>query len=104
MGTRTTPPSPGFHRKRLDTMLQDLEILVGTGIRHITHYELNVAGGSDFALNRYHELPTVAQNLVLYHASRRFLEGQGFNQLSDRIARLDLRQSPQRQRLLRGSR
>jgi oxygen-independent coproporphyrinogen-3 oxidase len=72
----------GWPRQTVDTMLEDLETLVKTPIRHITHYELNVAGGSDFALNRFDELPTVTQNLEMYHASRKFLEGKGFRQLS----------------------
>lgn len=72
----------GWPRQTKDLMLQDLETLVDAGVRHITHYELNIAGSSDFALNRLHELPSVAQNLEMYHAAKDFLESRGFRQLS----------------------
>jgi oxygen-independent coproporphyrinogen-3 oxidase len=72
----------GWPRQTKELMLTDLETLVNAGIRHVTHYELNVAGNSDFALNRYDELPTVEQNLEMYHASKNFLESRGFRQLS----------------------
>jgi oxygen-independent coproporphyrinogen-3 oxidase len=72
----------GWPRQTKDLMLKDLETLVDAGVRHITHYELNIAGSSDFALNRLHELPSVVQNLEMYHASKDFLESRGFRQLS----------------------
>jgi len=72
----------GWPRQTFDLMLQGIEQLVQTGIHHITHYELNVGGPSDFALNRRDELPSVEENLRMYHASKQYLESQGFRQLT----------------------
>jgi oxygen-independent coproporphyrinogen-3 oxidase len=72
----------GWPRQTVTTMLQDLERLVATGVHHITHYELNVGGPTDFALNRRHELPSVLENLEMYQQSRDFLRSQGFRQLT----------------------
>jgi oxygen-independent coproporphyrinogen-3 oxidase len=72
----------GWPRQTTELMLKDLESLVNAGVRHITHYELNIAGSSDFAINRHHELPSVQQNLEMYRASKEFLESRGFRQLS----------------------
>jgi oxygen-independent coproporphyrinogen-3 oxidase len=72
----------GWPRQTRELMLEGLEQLVATGIRHITHYELNVGGASDFALNHRHELPSVEENRRMYHASKQFLESRGFRQLT----------------------
>jgi oxygen-independent coproporphyrinogen-3 oxidase len=72
----------GWPRQTRELMLEGLEQLVNTGIRHITHYELNIGGASDFALNRRHELPSVEENRRMYHASKQFLESRGFRQLT----------------------
>src|SRR2546423_1579083 len=70
----------GWPRQTLESMLRGLEQLVQTGIRHITHYELNVGGASDFALNRRHELTSVEENLRMYRASKLYLESHGIEQ------------------------
>ncbi len=72
----------GWPRQTVSTMMKDLELLVSTGIHHITHYELNVGGPTDFALNRRHELPSVAENLEMYRLSRDYLKSCGYVQLT----------------------
>lgn len=72
----------GWPRQTMDTMLKDLEALVATGVPHITHYELNVGGQSDFALNRRHELPSVDETRAMYHAACDLLKRNGYQQLT----------------------
>jgi oxygen-independent coproporphyrinogen-3 oxidase len=72
----------GWPRQTVDRMTRELEQLLKTGIRHVTHYELNVGGQSDFALNHRHELPSEDENLLLYRASREMFESYGFRQLT----------------------
>ncbi len=67
----------GWPRQTMDLMLKDLESIVSTGITHITHYELNVAGRSDFA-RRKDELPSIEQNRQMFHAAKQFLESCGY--------------------------
>lgn len=64
-----------------DRMLEDLGVLADTGVPHITHYELNVAGRTDFARRRA-ELPTTEQNLELYRIARDFLTERGYRQVT----------------------
>lgn len=61
-------------------MLDGLKMMVDSGIRHITHYELNIAGRSDFALRQKQHVPSVAGKLEMYLESKAFLESQGFVQ------------------------
>ena len=61
-------------------MLRDLEAVVDAGVTHITHYELNVAGRTDFSRHRRHELPSTEQNLEMYRTGRDFLLSRGFTQ------------------------
>lgn len=70
----------GWPGQTVRGMLVDLEALVASGVGHLTHYELNVAGRSDFARNHRDALPSIEENLVLYQESRRFLESHGFHQ------------------------
>jgi oxygen-independent coproporphyrinogen III oxidase len=63
-------------------MLRDLKAVVGAGVDHLTHYELNVGGRTDFALNRRHELPSVAQTLEMYREGRDFLHQSGYRQVT----------------------
>lgn len=70
----------GWPRQTVESMISDLAALVATGLRHITHYELNVAGRSDFARNHRDTLPSIEDNLTLYNEAKRFLEGHGFRQ------------------------
>ncbi|MGW4368283.1 coproporphyrinogen-III oxidase family protein [Nocardia takedensis] len=72
----------GWPRQTVESMIDGLQRLVETGIQHLTHYELNIGGGTDFAMNRQHELPSVRENLEMYHASAEFLRGKGYRQLT----------------------
>lgn len=70
----------GWPQQTVQTMLEDLRTLVSWGIHDITHYELNVGGPTDFALNRFHELPSTLSNLEMYRVGRDFLADQGYEQ------------------------
>jgi oxygen-independent coproporphyrinogen-3 oxidase len=70
----------GWPTQTPEKMLEDLGAIVGTGIRHITHYELNVAGRSDFAVNHRETLPSIAQNVEMYRISKEFLTSHGYTQ------------------------
>ena len=70
----------GWPNQTVDHMLNDLRALVAGGITHITNYELNVAGRTDFSRNRRHELPTTEQNLEMYRIGRDYLVAEGFRQ------------------------
>jgi oxygen-independent coproporphyrinogen III oxidase len=72
----------GWPRQTVDRMLRELEQLLETGIRHVTHYELNVGGQSDFALHHRDELPSEDENLEMYRASKQLFESYGFRQLT----------------------
>lgn len=72
----------GWPLQTVDRMLGDLEAITATGVAHITHYELNVAGRTDFALNRADQLPSTEENLQLYRAAKEFLEGRGYIQIT----------------------
>lgn len=72
----------GWPRQTIDLMLKDLETIIRTGVRHITHYELNVAGRTAFARDHRDELPSIEQNLEMYRVSKQFLESQGFRQVT----------------------
>jgi oxygen-independent coproporphyrinogen-3 oxidase len=70
----------GWPRQTVANMIRDLEAVVKAGVDHLTHYELNVGGRTDFALNRRHELPSVEETLEMYHTAREFLTGRGYRQ------------------------
>ena len=70
----------GWPNQTTDRMLRDLEAVVDAGVTHITHYELNVAGRTDFSRHRRHELPSTEQNLEMYRTGRDFLLSRGFTQ------------------------
>ncbi|MBF8261294.1 MAG: putative Oxygen-independent coproporphyrinogen III oxidase (modular protein), partial [candidate division NC10 bacterium] len=72
----------GWPRQTIEQMLKDLDAIVRTGVRHITHYELNVAGRTDFARNHRDELPSIDQNLEMYRVSKQFLESHGYRQVT----------------------
>ena len=63
-------------------MLHDLRAIVDTGINHITHYELNIAGRTDFSRNRRDTLPSTEHNLEMYQVGKSFLESEGFQQVT----------------------
>lgn len=72
----------GWPQQTIGLMLKDLDAIVRTGVRHITHYELNVAGRTDFARHRRDELPSTEQNLEMYRVAKQFLESRGYRQVT----------------------
>ena len=72
----------GWPNQTIDHMLKDLQAVIDTGISHITHYELNVAGRTDFARHRRAELPSTLQNLEMYRVGKAFLEAHDFRQVT----------------------
>ncbi len=72
----------GWPRQTVEGMLKDLDTVVQAGVGHITHYELNVAGRTDFARNRRPELPSTDQNVTMYRASAEFLRNHGYAQVT----------------------
>ena len=72
----------GWPQQTIATMIEDLETAISWGVYDITHYELNVGGPTDFALNRFHELPSTLSNLEMYRASRDLLISHGYEQLT----------------------
>jgi oxygen-independent coproporphyrinogen-3 oxidase len=72
----------GWPQQTVQTMVEDLETVVSWGVHDITHYELNVGGPTDFALNRYHELPSTLSNLEMYRVARDLLTSHGYQQIT----------------------
>lgn len=72
----------GWPQQTVQTLVEDLETVVSWGVNDITHYELNVGGPTDFALNRYHELPSTLSNLEMYRTSRDLLLSHGYEQIT----------------------
>jgi oxygen-independent coproporphyrinogen-3 oxidase len=72
----------GWPRQTIELMLADLTKVVAAGVPHITHYELNVAGRTDFARHRRSELPSTETNLEMYRIGRDFLRSHGYRQLT----------------------
>jgi oxygen-independent coproporphyrinogen-3 oxidase len=72
----------GWPGQSVAHMLTDLKSIVDSGVPHITHYELNVAGRTDFARNRRHELPSTKDNLEMYRIGRAFLLDRGYRQVT----------------------
>ena len=69
----------GWPQQTVSTMVKDLETIISWGVYDITHYELNVGGPTDFALNHYHELPSTLGNLEMYRVSRDLLKSHGYS-------------------------
>lgn len=73
----------GWPEQTMDNMLEDLQVAVDAGVQHITHYELNVAGRSDFASPKNRALlPSIETNIQMYHAANEYLTGAGFEQVT----------------------
>lgn len=73
----------GWPEQTIEDMLNDLREVVGSGVHHITHYELNIAGRSDFAKKGVRELlPTIPENLRAYHIAQAYLLSAGFEQVT----------------------
>jgi oxygen-independent coproporphyrinogen-3 oxidase len=72
----------GWPRQTADDVLRALETIVAVGVPHITNYELNVAGRTDFARHRRGELPSPAETLAMYRAGRDLLASHGYRQVT----------------------
>lgn len=72
----------GWPRQTLESMTADLEELVATGVDHITHYELNIGGPTDFSLNHRTELPSPELTREMYRVARDLLRSRGYRQLT----------------------
>jgi len=72
----------GWPQQTVATMVKDLETVISWGVYDITHYELNVGGPTDFALNRFHELPSTLSNLEMYQVARDLLMSHGYEQVT----------------------
>jgi oxygen-independent coproporphyrinogen-3 oxidase len=72
----------GWPTQTLEDMRKDLEIAVSLGVSHITHYELNVGGRTDFAINHAATLPSIEATLEMFHASRDYLTKAGYRQVT----------------------
>lgn len=70
----------GWPQQTVAAMLRDLDVITRAGVDHITHYELNVGGPTDFARNRGAELPSVDETLDMYRTGRDFLTERGYRQ------------------------
>lgn len=70
----------GWPEQTVDDMLFDLGELVRSGVRHITHYQLNIAGRSDFSKAQRDVLPSLDETIDMYRESVRFLTANGFRQ------------------------
>ncbi len=73
----------GWPEQTMSDMLEDLRVAVEAGVHHLTHYELNIAGRSDFASKKKRALlPSIQTNIEMYHVANDFLRSQGFEQVT----------------------
>lgn len=73
----------GWPEQTMDNMLEDLKTAVDAGVHHLTHYELNIAGRSDFsAPSKRALLPSIETNKEMYLASQEYLISEGFEQVT----------------------
>ncbi|MBX2838911.1 MAG: radical SAM protein, partial [Gammaproteobacteria bacterium] len=73
----------GWPEQTIENMLTDLKDAVSAGIHHLTHYELNVAGRSDFASPKKRALlPTIETNIEMYRIANEYLTSEGFEQVT----------------------
>ncbi len=70
----------GWPEQTVENMLADLRDIVASGISHITHYEMNIAGRSDFATKQKAKVPTISEKLTMYREAHAFLTSEGFVQ------------------------
>jgi oxygen-independent coproporphyrinogen III oxidase len=64
----------------IDDMLNDLKEITESGIRHITHYELNIAGRTNFATKLKESVPDIPNKIKMYHVAKEYLLSQGYKQ------------------------
>lgn len=73
----------GWPEQTMEDMLGDLQRAVDAGVHHLTHYELNIAGRSNFSAPAQRKLlPEISDNIAMYHAANEFLHSAGFEQVT----------------------
>jgi oxygen-independent coproporphyrinogen-3 oxidase len=70
----------GWPEQSIEDMLNDLREIVQSGIRHITHYELNIVGRSDFATQQKELIPIISKKIEMYDIAKEYLLSQGYVQ------------------------
>ena len=70
----------GWPEQSVDDMIAGLRAMADAGIRHITHYELNIAGRSNFATKQKALVPSIHQKYQMYQEAKAFLQSRGFVQ------------------------
>jgi oxygen-independent coproporphyrinogen-3 oxidase len=70
----------GWPEQSVDDMIDGLRSIAESGIRHITHYDLNIAGRSNFSTKQKSLVPGIRQKYVMYREAKAFLLSQGFVQ------------------------
>jgi oxygen-independent coproporphyrinogen-3 oxidase len=68
----------GWPEQTVEDMLQDLRDAVDLGVRHITHYELNIGGRSDFSTARKDLVANVPTKIAMYQEAKNFLTESGY--------------------------
>ena len=64
----------------IDNMLSNLNAIVQSGVKHITHYELNIAGRSNFATKMKDAVADIETKIEMYHIAKDFLKSEGYRQ------------------------
>lgn len=70
----------GWPEQTLHDMLRDLREVCNLGVRHITLYQLNIAGRSDFSRQQRDLLPSFENTYEMYEAACSYLGSRGFRQ------------------------
>lgn len=70
----------GWPEQSVSQMLHDLQAIVDSSISHITHYELNIAGRSDFARAQRKKVADMQTKREMYRIACEFLRSSGFVQ------------------------
>jgi oxygen-independent coproporphyrinogen-3 oxidase len=70
----------GWPEQTIEDMLNDLKEITQSGIRHITHYELNIAGRSDFATQQRKLVASISEKIKMFNLAKEFLLSKGYRQ------------------------
>lgn len=70
----------GWPEQTIQDMINGLRTICRSGVGHLTHYELNIAGRSNFSKNQREKIPDVEQRLHMYQEACAFLRSEGFVQ------------------------
>ena len=70
----------GWPDQTTEDMLNDLKEMTQSGIRHITHYELNIAGRSGFATQQRKLVASIPDKIQMFEVAKEFLLSKGYKQ------------------------